>query len=152
MRYVLGHLDSCSQILILSVEFAEKLHLPLGPCSLEVCPFSPGKVTNNKLTRHPVTVRIVSVKIKQLFLVCDLQSPFNCLLGTGAFEKFNLFIGSLQFYSTNSEDVEVPHCVSPLQYNLPSDPSESEKISTSIDSVPKTNLSSTSGFCNLPNA
>ena len=149
---ITGHLDSCSQVSILSSSFAEKLQLPLIPCSLELSPFSPGKVTNNKLTKHPVSVRIGSAEIQQQFLVCDLQSPFICLLGTDVFEKFNLFIGGLQLHATSSEDIQVLENTSPLQYNVSSNAADVEKIATSIHSVLQNNLTATSGFCNLPNA
>ena len=149
---ITAHLDSCSQISILSKNLAAKLSIPTVPCALEVNQFSNGKVSNNRLTKGPIPVRLGSVEVKQHFLVCELQQPLECILGTDAFQKFNLFIGGIQLNQTSSDDIQVVEQASPMQCNVSIDTESSQKIYNEIQESLEYNINNTVGFCNLPNS
>ena len=147
-----GYLDSCSQVSIISPALASQINCSLIPCAIEVKQFSEGMVINPQMTKFPLSIQLGSAQIKQHFLVCELQQPLSCILGTDAFDKLNLFIGGIKLHPTTSDDVEVLESDSPIQCNISAENSVSEYIQKGIFSTLDNNRLNSSGFCNIPNA
>ena len=140
------------QVSIINDSLAAELDLESVPCSIEVLSFSKSRISNVRMTKFPVTVQIGSAQIIQHFLICTLNEPLVCILGTDAFEKLNLFIGGIKLHNTNTEEVEILETNPIMQFNVRASREIQDQIELGIrDSLIENELN-TKGFCNIPNA
>lgn len=149
---VTAHLDSCSQVSILSEELVSQLNLPTAPCSLQLLSFNRRPSSASRLVKEPLLVKLGSLEVQQQFCVCELQAPLTCVLGTDAFQKLNLFIGGFQLAHDTTAPEEIDESDSDATYNIPPSSSIRDLISRSIEASLTHNQTNTPGFCNLPNS